>query len=301
MQNETTTVRHRRELFLYQLMSRLPLGGRYANKIILLSFISTHIPLLALLFYLLATADGLSNHLDVLLVALSATLAGFIGVLLLLSSLVAPISLTARSLNAYRISGTTPNLPTHYRDEVGSLMASVQQTTERLDALVATLHEAANTDELTGTLNRRAARRQLRRLIQRNREHGLEVSVALIDLDKFKSINDTFGHVAGDRLLRIFGVELLSRLRPSDWLARIGGDEFLLAMTGCSHTKIANHMQHLQQLLTEKRFEIQAGERVNLPFSFGVAAVAIDDDLEDVLERADTALYRQKSQRGGGK
>lgn len=297
MYDEPGGIGRRRELLLYRVMSRLPLGTRYANKIFLIAFVGTHVPLLSLLVYFLWSADGLSSHMDVLLVALSATLAGFIGSLLLLRSLVAPISLTARSLNEYRSSGTPPDLPTHYRDEVGSLMAIVQQTIERLDALFVTLHEAANTDELTGALNRRAARKQLGSLIQRNRHQGLAVSVAVIDLDGFKSVNDEFGHPAGDRLLRAFGVELSKHLRPSDWLARIGGDEFLVAMTDSTRSEMAERMQRLQRLVNAQSFEIRDGVRANLPFSFGIAAVGPEDDLDAVLERADAALYRQKSQR----
>ena len=297
MHHEPGAVDRRHELLLYRWMSRLPLGSRFANKVFLIAFLGTHVPLLTLVVYFFWSAGGLSTHLDVLLVALLATLAGFVGSLLLLRALLAPISLTASSLNEYRSSGTPPDLPTHYRDEVGSLMATVQQTIERLDALFGALHEAANTDELTGALNRRAAQKQLGSLIERNRHQGLAVHVAAIDLDRFKPVNDEFGHPAGDRLLRAFGVELAKHLRPSDWLARIGGDEFLVAMTNCTRLEMAERMNRIQRLVHAQSFEIHEDVWANVRFSFGISAVGPDDDLDAVLERADAALYDQKAKR----
>ena len=183
MHDEPALLGQRRDLRLYRWMSRLPLGSRFANKVFLIAFFGTQ--LLTLLIYFLWSADGLLSHVDVLLVALLATLGGFFASLMLLRSLLAPISLTASSLNEYRSSGTRPDLPTHYRDEVGSLMAIVQQTIERLDEPCM----RRRTYELTGALNRRAAKKQLG-MIERNRHQRLAVHVAAIDLDHFKSVND---------------------------------------------------------------------------------------------------------------
>ncbi|NBD95802.1 MAG: diguanylate cyclase [Gammaproteobacteria bacterium] len=278
---------------LYDRLSRLPLGNRFANKIFLIVFVGTHVPLLALLAYFLVGSDALGAHLDVLAVALLATLAGFIASLLLLRALLAPVTLTADALEDFRTTSTVPDLPTHYRDELGSLMASVQQTTERLDAVIVALDEAAHTDELTGAFNRRAARRQLASLVERSRNRGFEVHLAIIDLDGFKSVNDRFGHPVGDRLLRAFGTEVSKRLRPSDWLARVGGDEFLLVMSDCSRAEMVERVQRLQHDMAERPIEHVDGEPVTLSFSFGVARVD-GEDPETILERADAELYRQK-------
>lgn len=83
-------------------------------------------------------------------------------------------------------------------------------------------------------------------------------------------------------------------LRPSAWLARIGGDEFLVAMTDCSRSEMTERMQ---RVLDRQSLEVQEGARASLPFSFGIAAVNPEDDLDAVLARADAALYRQKEQR----
>lgn len=293
MRDSREGVADRRTLWLYDRLARLPLANRFVNKIFLIAFVGTHVPLLALLVYFLVGSEALGAHFDVLLVALLATLAGFIGSLLLLRSLLRPITLTARALEDFRTTSSVPDLPTHYRDEVGSLMATVQQTTERLNAMIVALREAANTDELTGALNRRAAREQLNSLVERDLGRGFQVHLAIIDLDGFKGINDRFGHPAGDRLLRAFGEKVARHLRPSDWLARIGGDEFLVVMSDCSRSEIVERMDRVQRDLQARPIEFFDDQPVMLSFSFGVAEVD-GGDLDAILERADAALYRHK-------
>ena len=109
----------------------------------------------------------------------------------------------------------------------------------RIAGLVARLETEASTDELTGLPNRRAFYEQFRRELQRGEREGSDVSLAVIDLDQFKQLNDTVGHLAGDRALRALAGALQATVRPSDWAARLGGDEFAVLLPGAGRNDAA--------------------------------------------------------------
>jgi diguanylate cyclase (GGDEF)-like protein len=158
-------------------------------------------------------------------------------------------------------------------------------------------HEAllvrATRDALTGLWNRPAILENLAREIASCRELGTSLAIAIIDIDHFKSINDTRGHLAGDEVLRTLGEKLKSRLRNTDALGRYGGEEFLLVMPGAARQRPFMPLERLQRAIAEIPFA-HAGSPIRVTASFGVAWLTGTDTAESLLSRADKALYGAK-------
>jgi diguanylate cyclase (GGDEF)-like protein len=159
--------------------------------------------------------------------------------------------------------------------------------------LVEQLHSAATTDELTGLYNRRALEERLASEISRSLRHQLHTSVLLLDLDRFKVINDTMGHAAGDRLLIEVARVLRQQCRALDVVGRLGGDEFLviLPMTKPSEAQVfvARVQESLRQLEQTHR------DLGPCTLSMGVAeSPRHGTAVSSLLAAADTALYKAK-------
>ncbi|MGY1671794.1 GGDEF domain-containing protein [Geodermatophilus sp. SYSU D00710] len=146
------------------------------------------------------------------------------------------------------------------------------------------LRRAACTDPLTGLANRRAWEDGAVRLLAAAERAGEPVTVALLDLDGFKAVNDTRGHAAGDALLRSLAVGWRGELRRSDLLGRVGGDEFALCLPGSDAAATADLLRRLRAASTGA-------------WSAGTATARPGEVLPEVLARADAALYRQKATR----
>ena len=153
----------------------------------------------------------------------------------------------------------------------------------------------ATTDPLTGTLNRRSFTDRAGAELSRARRHGRPVSLLMIDADRFKGINDSFGHAGGDAVLRAFAAACMDCLRPSDVLGRLGGEEFgvVLAETGIAGAAAA--AERIRGAV--EGLEVDSdGRRIRVTVSIGVSG--IDDGahaLKDAMDRADAALYRAKA------
>lgn len=149
-------------------------------------------------------------------------------------------------------------------------------------------------DPLTGLPNRAAWSERLEYEIGQWQQHGNTLMLAMLDLDHFKRINDNYGHLAGDKVLKIIASVLRKRLRPTDFIARFGGEEFVLLMPS---TVPANGMKLLETL----RASIEAcpfhfrGEPVTVTLSIGLATFRHGEHGDVVLKRADQALYRAKN------
>jgi diguanylate cyclase (GGDEF)-like protein len=162
--------------------------------------------------------------------------------------------------------------------------------------LVEQLHSAATTDELTGLFNRRALEERLAAEISRSLRHQLHTSVLLLDLDRFKVVNDTMGHAAGDRLLVQVGHVLRKQCRALDVVGRLGGDEFLviLPMTKPSEARV---------FVARVQASLEDIEKTNPEFGACTLSMGIAESpnhgttVSSVLAAADSALYRAK--RGG--
>lgn len=152
----------------------------------------------------------------------------------------------------------------------------------------------AHHDHLTGLANRNLLDQRLRQAIDRAREHGQKVAVFLMDLDDFKRINDSLGHVGGDHLLATVGQRLLSSVRESDTVARMGGDEFVIVMP--DFRTLDDVRRCGQEIIHNAAQPIRIGEReFRLTLSVGVAIYPDSGDtVEELLRNADAAMYSVK-------
>lgn len=149
-------------------------------------------------------------------------------------------------------------------------------------------------DPLTGLPNRAGWSERLELEMARWKRYGGELLLAVLDIDHFKRINDGYGHLAGDKVLKIIAGELAKRLRKTDFIARFGGEEFVLLIPS---TPMEGGQQLLQTLLEgveQCPFHFR-GERVTITLSAGLTAFAGEEGSDQVFERADQALYRAKS------
>ncbi|QQE84005.1 GGDEF domain-containing protein [Pseudomonas putida] len=148
-------------------------------------------------------------------------------------------------------------------------------------------------DPLTGLPNRAAWSEQVEREMQAWQENGGHLAMAILDLDHFKRINDSYGHLAGDKVLKIVADQLRKRLRPRDFIARFGGEEFVLLLAQTSPTVAAQVAEVLRAAIEACPFHFK-GERVVITASIGLSAFRSGERDDQVLKRADAALYRAK-------
>ncbi|MGB7743177.1 MAG: GGDEF domain-containing protein, partial [Terracidiphilus sp.] len=151
----------------------------------------------------------------------------------------------------------------------------------------------AHTDSLTGLFNRRAIEEILSREMRRSALAGEQTTVLMLDIDSFKNVNDSLGHSAGDEVIQRVSAVLRDRMRPSDVLARYGGDEFVILSRDTTEAQAEEIAQRLIEEIATLR-DLPGG-RVTV--SIGAAASRPGDTVEHLLRRSDEAMYRSK--RGG--
>src|SRR5258708_11567466 len=155
------------------------------------------------------------------------------------------------------------------------------------------IEELAELDELTGSFNRRCIMRMLEDEIARAHRSKAPCSVALIDLDWFKRINDAHGHPTGDEVLRTFAITTFANIRNIDKFGRYGGEEFLLLLPDTPNDAAARSLDRLRAIIAELDWSaLSAGMAVTI--SAGVATLAPDETPDALLARADSALYSAK-------
>jgi diguanylate cyclase len=157
----------------------------------------------------------------------------------------------------------------------------------------ARIEELAQVDELTGLLNRRYIMKSLNEQMARAQRTGAMCSVAVIDLDFFKRINDQFGHPVGDEVLRTFAITVSANLRAVDKLGRYGGEEFLLILPDTMKHDAVRTLDRLRSIISELDWAALS-EMKSLTISAGISEVRQEDSSADILARADVALYRAK-------
>lgn len=158
------------------------------------------------------------------------------------------------------------------------------------------MRRQATRDALTGTWNHAAILEILDRELGRARRGGLPVGVALADLDHFKAVNDTHGHLAGDAVLREVSSRLLQTMRPDDLIGRYGGEEFLIVLPGCDAAATARVCERLRSRVSGEAVGHE-GVWIGVTASLGatVFAMPYEADAVALLRAADVALYRAKA------
>lgn len=154
----------------------------------------------------------------------------------------------------------------------------------------------AMTDPLTGVYNRRYANAHLEALLNRKRRPGDELTLMMLDLDRFKSINDQYGHVAGDAVLREFARRLQANVRSADVVARIGGEEFMVIMPAAGPVSAAGIAERVRQATAEPPFGLGiTGASRAVTVSIGYAVHRPGESVLELIQRADEALYASKN------
>lgn len=172
---------------------------------------------------------------------------------------------------------------------VRKLESQTQQLSEDLHKQQLELHK----DSLTQVLNRAGYEARLRELRSQFATAGLPFSIALVDIDHFKQINDKFGHLAGDKVLVKLADQLSRSVRNTDTVCRYGGEEFVILLAETKGREAANVIDKLRIIVERCNFH-HAGVKVPVTISCGVAEIQPTDDSESVLKRADEAMYKAK-------
>jgi diguanylate cyclase (GGDEF)-like protein len=174
-----------------------------------------------------------------------------------------------------------------------SLRTSLYRSGQQLREAYKRIEELAELDELTGSFNRRCIMKLLDDEIARAQRSGNPCSVALIDLDWFKHINDTFGHPTGDEVLRTFAITVFANIRAVDKFGRYGGEEFLLILPDSTDDAAARSLDRLRAIVAELDWSaFSPGMTVTI--SAGVAMLKPGETPDAILARADSALYAAK-------
>jgi diguanylate cyclase (GGDEF)-like protein len=164
-----------------------------------------------------------------------------------------------------------------------------------LKAAYKRIEELAELDELTGSSNRRSIMRMLEEEMARSGRGGSPCSIALIDLDWFKRINDAYGHPTGDEVLRTFSITTYANIRSVDRFGRYGGEEFLLVLPDMDTERAMRAVDRLRAIISELDWSaFSPGMKVTM--SAGVATLRPNETSDTFLARADSALYAAKAQ-----
>jgi diguanylate cyclase len=182
------------------------------------------------------------------------------------------------------------------RDRMLQAHQEVQDAEQRirdLETKLQQMSELAREDQLTGSLNRRGLDDVFERELARADRRGTPLCVALLDLDNFKRLNDTYGHLAGDGALRHLVGVVKDSLRSMDVIARLGGEEFVILLPETAVEAAAQTMTRLQRELT-RHFFLHDNEKLLITFSAGVALRLPGEDQTALIHRADRAMYKAK-------
>ena len=182
-------------------------------------------------------------------------------------------------------------------NEQGQLayFAAIERDLTEYKMLQSRLEVLANTDALTGLPNRQAFMDKAKKEFSRSNRYSRPLSMVMIDIDHFKSVNDQYGHATGDHVLTNVGHILSDGLRDSDVLARIGGEEFVLLLPDTPEANTEYVAERMRKQLANTAIKYKDLE-LTITASFGVAAISPEDEtLEQMLARADLAMYEAKN------
>lgn len=263
--------------------TRFLFPGSLRLRMFAICFVGTLVPLLAFAGWQFAAdrADWLA-----LGVVLGATLIGMLFTLSCIDALLAPVRSATRAVTALEREQTAALAAVRDGDLLAELMIGVDRATEATKARIATLDDAAHRDPLTGLLNRRG-------FLTRT-EGARDGTVALIDLDRFKAVNDEFGHDAGDTILQDFAAYLARGVRRSDCVARWGGEEFAVFFPETEEGEAAGILHRIVRRMSAGLIDRPDGR----PVTCSGGVVALDGEtIGQAITRADAALHAAK--RGG--
>lgn len=191
-----------------------------------------------------------------------------------------------------------------HKDEIGDMLRALQVLKERSldrislagerETLIGQLQLSSNTDFLTGVLNRRAFFAQSEQQLAIAQRYGRNLALVLLDIDHFKRLNDSYGHLAGDNVLRNAVQKIAQLLRKVDVFARYGGEEFIVLLPEADLEQGVAVAEKLRAMLAAQAFALDDGRELRITASFGVSALVAEEDLDRLIRQADEALYAAK-------
>lgn len=195
-----------------------------------------------------------------------------------------------KSINKIIMLDTSLAIDAYTRNRLELMNESLHALTRERDILNTQLMR----DTLTGALSRRFILETLnKQLAQLSRQPRRRLSIALLDIDHFKVVNDTYGHLVGDKVLYEFSRVVSSRVREQDYFGRFGGEEFLLILTELDPGKAIVVLNRIREAIQLQVFTY-AGQHIPLTVSIGFTPAQPDEKVDDLIERADNALYQAK-------
>jgi diguanylate cyclase len=172
-------------------------------------------------------------------------------------------------------------------------VSEAEHEVERLMSELSQASEMVRVDPLTGALNRKGMDEVMQREVARTRRQNAPLSLALLDLDNFKQINDQLGHRTGDMALQHLATVTRETLRPQDTLVRFGGEEFVIVLPDTGMEEAVKAMERVQRELT-RRYFLADNNKLLITFSAGVSVLGANEEPADALRRADQAMYLAK-------
>jgi diguanylate cyclase (GGDEF)-like protein len=176
---------------------------------------------------------------------------------------------------------------------VRKLRGRLFEKNESLRKAMARIEALAKLDEVTGLPNRRGIVEALREQMALSGRHGFPLSLAYVDVDRFKQINDAHGHLVGDRVLKLVAGEAAAAIRESDLIGRFGGEEFLIILTGTTLRTAGEPLEKLRSRIAGCDWSA-VDPTIRVTITLGVAQYSPGESMEALIRRADLALYRGK-------
>lgn len=181
----------------------------------------------------------------------------------------------------------------HLGDEMSNELKKAESKIADLTAKLEKSITESITDPLTQVMNRKGLINDLENIIEIGESKKLSTVLMMIDADNFKSLNDTYGHVAGDKVLYFMGQSIKSIIRTGDQVYRFGGEEFAVILNRCEDDQAFSIADKIRSKIEHSHL-IYAGKTIQITVSIGVTIHHLKDSIEDFISRADTALYQAK-------
>ena len=172
-------------------------------------------------------------------------------------------------------------------------MTEAEKRIDRQQKRIKQLEKLSVTDELTKLLNRRGFLTQLKRTLSSSKRSGVGGSLVMLDLDRFKNINDRYGHIAGDKLLQKVANSLKLKVRDSDTIGRLGGDEFAIILAGLPSCMVSNRIEEIQDAIKHLHFEWE-NHKIGVCASIGRYDYSGTETYTELINLADLSMYDKK-------
>ena len=231
----------------------------------------------------------------ILLLFITSLAINAIAIIFIIRSVVMPTHLLARAAHTYARGSLAYRIPLDSNNEIGELARTFNYMAEKLESNYTVLKDMAIRDGLTGMLNHHEFQKRLLWEVKRAGRYKRGLSLLMMDIDRFKTLNDTYGHQAGDTVLKAMGDYLRNAIRSSDEAARYGGEEFALIMPETPAETAFITAQRIGAEIAGLPVEIAEGVTVNVTMSIGVATFPRDAATkEELIAAADRRMYQAK-------